>query len=490
MPNAITPSAARLAHSAERLLQPNDLDPAALDAALGGLAGRGTDFADLFFETTTQEEWRLDEGKVTRGSFSIAQGVGARAVAGDQTAFAYSSDMKPRALLAVTEAVRSMQRFGQDAGGAGGGVAIRASESPNDLYAPVDPAEALDAVAKIRLLQRVDERARALDPRIVRVTATLHIIDSTILVCATDGTLAGDSRPFARLHVSVLAQAGDKRASGVAARGGRVAVTAIDDAAIDRAIARAARTALVNLDARPAPAGVMPVVLGPGFPGILLHEAIGHGLEGDAHRKRSSVFVDRFGDSIAAPGVTVIDDGSIGRHAGSLNIDDEGTPGQRNVLIEDGKLVGLMQDRMNARLMNAATTGNARRQSYAQLPLPRMTNTFLQGGDHDPAEILASVKNGIYAAEFGGGTVDITSGQFNFAAVQAYLIEDGKITAPIQGATLIGIGHEALKHVAMVGNDMALDDGEAVCGKDGQSVLVGVGQPTVLIDEMVVGGAA
>lgn len=493
----ITPAEARMALAADRLLTPNDLDTDLLARALEGMSDKGTDFADLYFEMTSQEEWRLEDGKVTRGTFSISQGVGARAVSGEQTAFAYSSDMRPRALATAAEAARTMQRFGNDAGGGQGGsgtgggarIALRGSPSPRDLYGPTADGD-IAASAKIALLQRVDEQARAVDPRVVRVTALLHVIDSTVLVCASDGALAADTRPFVRLAISVLAQAGEKRASGMAARGGRMALAEIDDAAIARAIGRATRTALVNLDARPAPAGTMPVVLGPGFPGILLHEAIGHGLEGDAHRKRSSVFVDHMGASIAAPGVTVVDDGSSGRYAGSLNIDDEGTPGQRNVLIEDGKLVGLMQDRLNARLMNAAVTGNARRQSYAHLPLPRMTNTFLEAGQHDPREIIASVKQGIYAAEFGGGTVDITSGQFNFAAVQAYLIEDGRLTAPIQGATLIGIGHEALKQVSMVGSDLALDDGEAVCGKEGQSVLVGVGQPTVRIDAMVVGGAA
>ncbi|WP_313440994.1 metalloprotease TldD [Novosphingobium sp.] len=489
MSTAPSPAEIRAAKIAGSLLAPNDLDDAVLEKALGSLGGPGADFGELYFETTSHEEWRLEEGKVSRGTFSISQGVGARTVCGERTGFAYSSAMTPMALTAVTDAARSMQRFGQDAHHSGG-ADLRTQAPANDLYAPSSAAGDLTAPQKIHILQRLDERARAVDPRVVRVSASLTLTDSDIMVCATDGTHAADVRPFARIVMTVLAQSGDKRASGRAARGGRMALEEIDEAALDRMVHRATGMALANLDARPAPAGMMPVVLGPGFPGILLHEAIGHGLEGDAHRKRSSVFVNHMGEQIAAPGVTVVDDGTVPRHSGSLNIDDEGTPGQRNVLIENGRLVGLMQDRMNARLMNGSMTGNARRQSYAHLPLPRMTNTFLQGGDLHPEEIIATVRKGIYATEFGGGTVDITTGQFNFAAVQAYLIEDGKLTAPVEGATLIGVGHEALKKVSMLGNDLSLDDGEAVCGKDGQSVLVGVGQPTVRIDEMVVGGVS
>ena len=484
----IIPAERRLDLATSRLLEPNDLCVPTLERALANLSPRGTDFADLYFEATANQEWRLEEGQVTRGGFSIHQGVGARAVSGEKTAFAYSSEMTPRALVAVTDAARGMQQHKGDAARTGGVALTGRTSGALDLYSSLEADGGADAAAKIALLERVDQAARAVDPRIVRVTAQLQITDTTILVAATDGTFSADVRPLVRLALSVFAESNGRRAQGSAGTGGRMPMTDLTDDALARLVGRATRTALVNLDAKPAPAGVMTVVLAPGFPGILLHEAIGHGLEGDAHRKRSSVFVDHMGAAIAAPGVTVVDDATVAHRAGALNIDDEGNAGERTVLIEDGRLVGLMQDRQNARLMNQATTGNARRQSYAHLPLPRMTNTFLESGPHDPGEIIASVRNGIYAVEFGGGTVDITSGQFNFAAVQAYLIEDGKIGAPIEGATLIGIGHQALRHVSMVGNDLALDEGEATCGKNGQNVVVGVGQPTVRIDEMVVGG--
>lgn len=488
MSNQDSPSGIRLARAHEEILAPNDLDANLLRSSLGQLSSRDTDYADLFFETTSREEWKLEDGKVSSGTFSIMQGVGARAIAGEQTAFAYSSDMRPRALGSVVGAVRSIASHGGGSHGIDGNIRFNGDSSRHDLYSTQSPGLGMDAADKIRLLQKIDERARSVDPRIVRVSAVLNIVNSTVLVCATDGTCAADVRPFVKVVLYVLAQNGQRRASGGAGKGGRISLGQIDDEAIGKLVQRSTDIALGNLDSRPAPAGVMSVVLGPGFPGILLHEAVGHGLEGDAHRKRSSVFVNHMGDAIAAPGVTVIDDGSVERHAGSLNIDDEGTPGERNVLIENGKLVGLMQDKTNARLMKWKTTGNARRQSYAHLPMPRMTNTFLQEGSYDPKEIIASVKNGIYATEFGGGTVDITSGQFNFAAVQAFRIENGKLTEPLEGATLIGVGHEALKHISMIGNDLAL--GEGICGKDNQSVDVGVGQPTVRIDNMVVGGGA
>jgi len=485
MPTQIATGRRKTAQNA--LLEPNDLDIPKVESALEALWGRGVNFADLYFETTAREEWQLEHGTVSRASFSIMQGVGARAVVGEKTAFAYSSAIGPRALLAVTDATRSMQFQGQDASIQSRHTAVTAIGSDPNSYPAIGVSADLDPVEKVALLRSVDTLARAVDPRIVEVSARLSVVDSTVLVMATDGSLAGDVRPLIRLDVTVLAEDGARRSHGHAGGGGRCRLTKFDEPMVSRMVERATSTALTHLDARPAPAGVMSVVLGPGFAGLLLHEAVGHGLEGDAHRKRTSVFGGLMGQQIAASGVTVVDDATIAGARGSLNIDDEGGAGQRKVLIENGKLVGLMQDKTNARLMQGVTTGNGRRQSYAHLPMPRMSNTFLVAGKHDPAEIIASVKTGIYAVEFSGGTVDIASGQFNFSAASAYLIENGKITAPIQGATIIGRGHEALKHISMIGNDFQLDD--ASCGKFGQLIPVGVGQPTVRIDNMVVGGA-
>ncbi|MWC42138.1 metalloprotease TldD [Sphingomonas carotinifaciens] len=471
----------------QRLLAPNDLTREAVGSALENLIGNGADYADLYFETGHAENWRLTNGSVSAAAYSISEGFGARSVTGDQTAFAYSGAISPQSIAAATSSVRSMRLHGNDAARTGG-VEVRALGSPSLIYPMEDPLETLGAAEKIALLKDLDERSRAVDSRIVRISAELQASHSTILIAGSDGTLAGDARPQVQLILSVLAQEGNRRASGSATAGGRHLLSDFTGEMLDRLIATATRIALTNLDARPAPSGMMPVVLGNGFPGILLHEAVGHGLEGDAHRKRSSVFIDRMGDRIAASSVTVIDDGTLPCLRGSLAIDDEGTPSSRNVLIEDGRLVGLMQDRTSGRLLNQRLTGNARRDGYDRLPMPRMTNTFLAAGDYDPAEIVASVKHGIYAADFGGGQVDITSGQFNFSAVEAYLIEDGKITAPISGAVLIGLGHEALKNVSMVGNNLAMANG--VCGKEGQTIPVCVGQPTVRIDEMVIGGTA
>ncbi|MEI9995048.1 MAG: metalloprotease TldD [Rhizomicrobium sp.] len=476
------PAAERFARVEERLLHQNDLDVEALGPLLDRLLGGG-DFSDLYFAASSRESWQLQDRKVTGGSFSTSQGVGARSVSGDRTGFAYSGDMSPRALGAAIEAAASMSRTGS---GNRRGIAIGAPGPAHALYPGIDPTATAEAAPKLKLLQEVDRLARAADPRIVHVSAGLQMSHAFMLVAASDGALAGDMRPEVQLSLTVLAEAGGRRANGTASAGWRAGLEHFDEARLAALVARATRIALVNLDARPAPAGVMTVVLGSGFPGVLLHEAVGHGLEGDAHRKRSSVFTGRMGTAVAAPGVTVVDDGTLPGRIGSLNSDDEGTPTRRNVLIEDGKLTGLMQDRLNARLMNDTVTGNARRQSYAHLPMPRMTNTFLAAGGHDPAEIVASVGRGIYAVGFGGGQVDITSGQFNFSATEAYLIEDGHVTAPIRGATLIGLGHEALHRISMIGNDLELENG--MCGKSGQSVSVGVGQPTVRIDDMVVGG--
>lgn len=479
----------RLTQAEARLLQANDVDRSILQNGLADLWSRGADYGDLYFEMTTRDAWALERSKVARASFAISQGVGARAVLGDNTAFAYSSDISAKAIDAVTVAARAMQSHGQDAAETGRGVEVKSLDKDAQAYSTIEAAGGVDTIAKVALLRKLDEMARATDPRIIEVSAQLSVEDSTILVAATDGTLAGDIRPLVRLDVSVVAEGNTRRATGSAGGGGRFTLAEFDAERLDNMVRKATSIALTNLDAIPSPAGEMTVVLGPGFPGVLLHEAVGHGLEGDFHRKRQSVFNGMMGQRIAAPGVTVVDDATLSGARGSLNVDDEGVIGQRTTLIEDGRLVGLMQDKLSARIMNDKVTGNGRRQSYSHLPMTRMTNTFLERGPYDPQEIIASVKNGIYAVEFSGGTVDITSGQFNFSAEKAFLIEDGKVTAPIEGATLIGVGNEALKHISMIGNDLALDGGVGVCGKEGQMVPVCVGQPTVRIDRVVVGGA-
>jgi TldD protein len=475
-----------LAVAERRLLGPSDLTLDGIGRALNRLLGNGANYADLYFEAGQLETWHLKDGKVSAGDFSISQGVGARTVSGEQTAFAYSSAMTPRAIDTAIAVVRSMLLHGNDARAAGG-VHVQ-SEPDRLLYSLDNPVESLSAAEKIKLLQEVERLCREADSRVLHVTGRLQASQNNVLIAGSDGTLAGDVRPLVQLIVTVVAQDGQRRAMGSGVEGGRFSLADLYGERLHRAVKTAVRIALVNLDARPAPSGVRSVVLGNGFPGVLLHEAVGHGLEADAHRKRSSVFIDRMDAPIAAEGVTVIDDGTLAERRGSLNVDDEGVPTSRNVLIEGGRLTGLMHDRTSARLMGMAPTGNGRRQGHSHLPLPRMTNTFLAPGDKEPEEIICSVKNGIYAPEFGGGTVDITSGQFNFSATEAYLIENGKVTAPISGAVLIGLGHEALRHVSMVGSDLQLANG--VCGKDGQSVPVCVGQPTVRIDEMVVGGTA
>lgn len=480
-------SSDRLARAQTQLLAANDLDIGKLEQGLGHLWGQGADYGDLYFEMSTRETWALERGKVARAAFSISQGVGARAVAGEKTAFAYSSDISPKAIEAVTAAARDMQSAGIDAAETGRGVEVRASGEDANAYGLIEAGGGFETVAKVALLRRLDEMARAVDPRITQVNAQLAVEDSTILVSATDGTLAGDVRPQVRVNLSVVAENNTRRASGSAGDGGRYTLAEFTEARLAKMVEKATSVALTNLEAIPSPAGEMSVVLGNGFPGVLLHEAVGHGLEGDFHRKRESVFNGLIGEQIAGRGVNVVDDATVHDARGSLNVDDEGVCGQRTMLIEDGRLVGLMQDKTSARIMGEGVTGNGRRQSYADLPMTRMTNTFLERGPYDPQEIIASVKNGIYAVEFSGGTVDITSGQFNFSAEKAFLIEDGKVTAPIEGATLIGVGNEALKHISMIGND--LDLGIGFCGKAGQTVPVCVGQPTIRMDHVVVGGA-
>jgi len=476
---------AHFATAERHLLTPYDLTTGQLAGVFGELFGHKLDFADLYFQFSRSEAWSLEEGIVKSGSFNIEQGVGVRAISGEKTAFAYSDEISLAALLGAAQATRAIARSGGN-----GATARLAGRGAPALYAAADPLASLSDAAKVKLLERLESLARALDPRVAQVMA--HIAGSweTILVARSDGLLAADVRPLARLSITVILEQGGRREQGSAGGGGRCDYGYFTDALLHDYAEKAVHQARVNLAAAPAPAGEMTVVLGPGWPGILLHEAIGHGLEGDFNRKGSSAFAGRIGERVAARGVTVVDDGSIAGRRGSLSIDDEGTPTRRTVLIEDGILVGYLQDTLNARLTGVGPTGNGRRESFAHLPLPRMTNTTMEAGERDPQEIVASVKKGLYAANFGGGQVDITSGKFVFSAAEAYLIENGKITRPVKGATLIGNGPDVLTRVSMIGNDLALDPGVGTCGKEGQSVPVGVGQPTVRIDGMTVGGTA
>ena len=469
----------------EVLLAPYSLDAGRLQAVFGKILAHRVDYADLYFQYTRSESWSLEEGIVKSGSFNIDQGVGVRAVSGDKTAFAYSDDISLTALEAAAQATRAIARQGQ-----GGRTRVARRTAGHNLYAPFDPISSLEDPAKVALLERIERRARALDPRVTQVMAFLAGEYEVVLVARSDGVLAADVRPLTRLSLQVIVEADGRREQGSSGGGGRFDYAYFTDEVLDDYARKAVDQALVNLDARPAPAGTMTVVLGPGWPGVLLHEAVGHGLEGDFNRKGTSAFSGRIGERVAAPGVTVVDDGTISRRRGSLNIDDEGQPTQRNVLIEDGVLKGYMQDSLNARLMKVRPTGNGRRESYAHIPMPRMTNTYMLNGGVPREEIIASVKNGLYAVNFGGGQVDITSGKFVFSASEAYVIENGRLGQPVKGATLIGNGPDALTRVALIGNDMAFDPGVGTCGKEGQSVPVGVGQPTLRIDGLTVGGTA
>ncbi|MDR6768278.1 TldD protein [Acidovorax delafieldii] len=471
----------------ELLLTPFGLDEGHLARALAEIRTHQVDDADLYFQYTRSEGWSLEEGIVKTGSFSIDQGVGVRAVSGEKTAFAYSDDISEASLLDAARTVRSISSAAQ-AGKAR--VAPKKVAASRSLYPGVDPIASLDSTAKVALLERLEQRARAKDPRVAQVMAGLASEYDVVLVARADGTLAADVRPLVRLSVTVIAEQNGRREMGSAGGGGRFGLAYFDDEQMGKYVDEAVNAALVNLESRPAPAGEMTVVLGSGWPGILLHEAIGHGLEGDFNRKGSSAFSGRIGQRVAAKGVTVLDDGTIADRRGSLNVDDEGHASQRNVLIEDGILKGYIQDSLNARLMGVAPTGNGRRESYAHIPMPRMTNTYMLGGDKDPQEIIASIKKGLYASNFGGGQVDITSGKFVFSASEAYWVENGKIQYPVKGATIIGSGPESLKKVTMIGNDMRLDSGVGTCGKEGQSVPVGVGQPTLRIEGLTVGGTA
>ena len=481
------PTIERLAIAQRLLLEPFGLDESHLTRALNEIRANKVDDADLYFQYTRSEGWSLEEGIVKTGSFSIDQGVGVRAVSGEKTAFAYSDDISEASLLDAARTVRSISSVAQTGRVR---VATKKIAKSRSLYQDLDPIATLDSAAKVRLLEKVEQLARAKDPRVAQVMAGLAGEYDVVLVARADGTLAADVRPLVRLSVTVIAEQNGRREVGSAGGGGRFGLAYFDDAQIAKYVDDAVRSALVNLESRPAPAGEMTVVLGSGWPGILLHEAVGHGLEGDFNRKGSSAFSGKIGKRVAAKGVTVLDDGTIADRRGSLNVDDEGNTSQRNVLIEDGILKGYIQDSMNARLMGTTPTGNGRRESYAHIPMPRMTNTYMLGGDKQPEEIVASIKRGLYATNFGGGQVDITSGRFVFSASEAYWVENGKILYPVKGATIVGAGPEALKKVSMIGNDMALDPGVGTCGKEGQSVPVGVGQPTLRIDGLTVGGTA
>ncbi len=465
------------------LLVPHALDEGRLQAVFGQMLAHRVDYADLYLQYSRSESWSLEEGIVKSGSFNTDQGVGVRAVSGEKTAFAYSDDISFNALQSAAQATRAIARQG----GAGSTAIAREGEL-RALYAPQDPLASLGAPEKVALLERLERIARGLDPRVTQVMASLAGEYEVVMVARSDGMQAADVRPLVRLSLQVIVEADGRREQGGAGGGGRFDYAYFTDAVLNEYAQKAVQQALLNLEARPAPAGTMTVVLGSGWPGILLHEAIGHGLEGDFNRKGTSAFSGRIGERVAAPGVTVVDDGTIAQRRGSLNVDDEGNATQRNVLIEDGILRGYLQDALNARLMGVAPTGNGRRESYAHVPMPRMTNTYMLNGDRDPAEIIASVERGLYAVNFGGGQVDITSGKFVFSASEAYMIENGKVTYPVKGATLIGNGPDALTRVALIGNDMRLDSGVGTCGKEGQSVPVGVGQPTLRIDGLTVGG--
>ncbi len=475
-----------IALAEQRLLRPGGISTTDLDRVFARLMTPAVDAADLYFQHSRSESWMLEDGIVKDGSHSIELGVGVRAQSGEKTGFAYSDDIVMPALLEAAGSARAIAREGSN--GNGRPLAVTATRA---LYPALDPIDSMSSEAKVRLLGEIDVYTRSLDARVKEVVVSISATVDTVLVAASDGTLAADVRPLVRFNVQVIAEQNGRRESGGCGGGGRYDLIELLNNDRARRIAReAVRTALVNLDAVAAPAGNMTVVLGPGWPGVLLHEAIGHGFEGDFNRKGTSAFSNSMGQRVAAKGVTIVDDGTLAGRRGSLSVDDEGTPTNCTVLVEDGIMRGLIQDKFNARLMGAKPTGNGRRESFAHLPMPRMTNTYMQAGDKDPEEILRSVKRGLYAVNFGGGQVDITNGKFVFSASEAYLIEDGKVTRPVKGATLIGAGPEVLKHVSMIGNDLKLDEGVGVCGKDGQSVPVGVGQPTLKIDNLTVGGTA
>jgi len=481
---SMTASSLELAR--EHLLAPAGIGDSDISRVLDRLLGHAVDSGDLYFQSTRFESWVLEDGIVKEGSHSIEQGAGVRVISGDKTGFAYSDEIVMPALIDASKQARAIARSGRQ-----GGMQAWRPTGDLGLYRPVDPLDSLSADEKVDLLKRVDAATRAIDPRIQQVIVSIAGVHEVMLVAASDGTLAGDIRPLVRLNVSVIVEDKGRREQGSSGGGGRGGYEIFfeNDSAFEHG-REAVRQALLNLEAVDAPAGNMTVVLGPGWPGVLLHEAIGHGLEGDFNRKGTSAFAGRVGQKVASELCTVVDDGTLPGRRGSLNIDDEGTPTQCTTLIEKGVLKGYMQDKMNAGLMGVAPTGNGRRESYAHLPMPRMTNTYMLAGESDPEEIIRSVKKGLYAVNFGGGQVDITSGKFVFSASEAYLIENGKVTRPVKGATLVGNGPDVLTRVSMVGNDLKLDQGVGTCGKEGQSVPVGVGQPTLRVDGLTVGGTS
>jgi TldD protein len=468
----------------EHLLDANGLSLAALDRALGAAMSRQLDYVDVYLQLTRYETWTVEDGIVKEGAYSIDEGVGVRAVSGERTGFAYSDQLDEEALQDAVAAARGIAR-----GPGSGKVKVARPVAYRPLYPGIEPLGGVSDQDKVELLAEIDRKTRAMDPRVVQVVASVAGVYEIVLVQASDGTLAADVRPLVRMNVSVIMEKDGRREQGYAGGGGRGDFSLLTNSGRPLALAaEAVRTAGVNMAAVPSPAGNMPVVLGSGWPGILLHEAIGHGLEGDFNRKGTSAFTGRIGERVATEQCTVVDDGTLAGRRGSLNVDDEGTPTRCNTLIEAGVLKGYMLDKLNARLMGAKSTGNGRRESFAHVPMPRMTNTYMLPGKYDPEEIIASVDKGIYAPNFGGGQVDITSGKFVFSASEAYLIENGKKTVPIKGAMLIGSGPEVLTRVSMVGKDLTLDGGVGTCGKEGQSVPVGVGQPTIRIDSLTVGG--
>ena len=473
--NAVVTPDSSLARVRSDVLDAAGIADRDLERALGTLMRGAVDNADLYFQVSRQESWTLEDGIVKEGAHSIEQGVGVRAMSGEKTGFAYSDEVMVPALLQASAAASAIVRQGQQ-----GRVQAWQPRAGHRLYAPIDPLPTLRDDDKVALLQRIDSDVRALDPRVKQVVASLAAAHDVVLVCASDGTLAADVRPLVRFNISVIVEDGDKREQGYAGGGGRFGYEHFTPERVLDFGREAVRQAIVNLGAVPAPSGEM----------IVVHEAIGHGLEGDFNRKGTSAFTGRIGERVASDLCTVVDDGTLPGRRGSLNVDDEGTPTRNTVLIENGILRGYLQDKMNARLMGVESTGNGRRQSFAHTPMPRMTNTYMLAGAHHPDEIIASVKKGVYARNFGGGQVDITSGKFVFSATEAYRIENGRLGAPIRDATLVGDGPTVLNRVTMVGNDMALDTGIGVCGKEGQSVPVGVGQPTLRIDGLTVGGTA
>lgn len=476
-----------LAIAKQLLLTPASLDETGIEKLFKTMRNHRIDDADLYFQSCSYESWYLEDSQVKSGSFSLDKGVGIRAISGDKTGFAYCDDILLSSMLRAADAARSIALSGPKVTHP-----VKTSGSSVARYQGINPLEGMSKQEKIALLEAIDKEARKLDPRVIQVNASLSGCYEVVMVADMHGRMIADIRPLVSVNVSVIVE--DKQGRRESARsggGGRVAYSYFTEKDIALSYARdAVREALINLDAQPAPAGTMPVVLGPGWPGVLLHEAVGHGLEGDFNRKGLSAFSGCLGQQVAAPGVTVVDDGTLKDRRGSLTVDDEGTPSQCTTLIENGVLVNYMQDKLNAKLMGMQSTGNCRRESYAHMPIPRMTNTYMLAGQYDPKEIIQSVERGIYAVNFGGGQVDITSGQFVFSASEAYLIEHGKITTPVKGATLIGNGPEVMKKISMIGNDLALDKGIGVCGKDGQSVPVGVGQPTLKIDALTVGGTS